>query len=885
MSLSRAFCPALLSLLAATVAAAADLPKFDFTKPGSASGWVAAHDVGPLETGPDGLLITITGGDPYIMGPARDYPEGEALWLTIRIRPDVSGGGQVFYYRDAPNPGDSAGFYAKGGEWQTVKMPLPPLGPGYHIRLDPPGVEGRSVVSAMEFQPRVALKEPAWKKPSKPDLSRAITLRSGELELKQSRTQAGAFALTVAGRPMAIGWDSAMIGYVHGGKARWVDLAKARVTAGASFIEAAATDPDGGKWTYRQSFKAVTGSKPGGAIEVTTAVSVDRDRAVSFLPMLVLLPGAGSFGESKGQALLPGLEYLDNEPSRSEADIRGPLANRRVPDPTHLCFPLMAVQADGRWVGVIWERRPEFSALFDSPDRTFGSGGHLMGVFYPGTDGLNREQGSLLPYEGETVAAGRKLSLKARLIGGRGDSIVPAVRHYVENTPAASLKTPMGFQDYARLAAGGWLDSKIREGALVRHAFWPGFGPGRAADAAVAMEWLASQTSDAALSARLLADAREVIGAVNPQDYLTAHISHVPAAVPPLVYGHVPEAAARAAQSAKDSLKRFDSQGRIIYEARAGGLDYGETHFAPDANGLTAGAVVSVLDMAALSGDRELIRQGIERLRGLDRFTNSVPRGAQTWEIPLHTPDILASAHLVKAYMLGYELTGEAAFLEKAKHWAWTGVTFVYLTPPLDAPVGLYSTIPVLGGTAWVGSWFGRPVQWCGLVYADALFRLMRYDKDPVWKTLTDGILASGIQQTFPLSDKDRQGLLPDFYLLRPQVSDGPAINPATLQVNIAHLYGRPLMGDFRALRRAGLLVHAPGEIDGVSDSAAAASFTVRGWAKRPYYVLINGLKSRPRVKVNGKEAVLTGDNSFDAASGRLVLKVSGQPRIELSLR
>ena len=55
-------------------------------------------------------------------------------------------------------------------------------------------------------------------------------------------------------------------------------------------------------------------------------------------------------------------------------------------------------------------------------------------------------------------------------------------------------------------------------------------------------------------------------------------------------------------------------------------------------------------------------------------YANTVPRGAQTWEVPLHTPDILASAHLVSAYTLGYELSGDPALLDRAKYWAWTGV-------------------------------------------------------------------------------------------------------------------------------------------------------------------------------------------------------------------
>lgn len=52
------------------------------------------------------------------------------------------------------------------------------------------------------------------------------------------------------------------------------------------------------------------------------------------------------------------------------------------------------------------------------------------------------------------------------------------------------------------------------------------------------------------------------------------------------------------------------------------------------------------------------------------------PSLRRTTIIPLHTPDILASAHLVRAFTLGYELTGDRAFLEQAVEWEWTGVPF-----------------------------------------------------------------------------------------------------------------------------------------------------------------------------------------------------------------
>ena len=128
--------------------------------------------------------------------------------------------------------------------------------------------------------------------------------------------------------------------------------------------------------------------------------------------------------------------------------------------------------------------------------------------------------------------------------------------------------------------------------------------------------------------------------------------------------------------------------------------------------------------------------------------------------MPLHTPDILAAAYLVRAYTLGYEITGEPQFLEQAKYWAWTGVPFVYLVNPTDQAVGPYATIAVYGATQWVApNWMGLPVQWCGLVYADALYRLVKYDPSGPWQQIAEGISASGVQQTWPFgSDPARQG-------------------------------------------------------------------------------------------------------------------------------
>ena len=69
----------------------------------------------------------------------------------------------------------------------------------------------------------------------------------------------------------------------------------------------------------------------------------------------------------------------------------------------------------------------------------------------------------------------------------------------------------------------------------------------------------------------------------------------------------------------------------------------------------------------------------------------------------------------MKAFALGYELTGEPELLDAARYWAWTGVPFVYLVNPTGAKepgaVGPFATIPVLGATNWVAPELDRSAR------------------------------------------------------------------------------------------------------------------------------------------------------------------------------
>ena len=177
----------------------------------------------------------------------------------------------------------------------------------------------------------------------------------------------------------------------------------------------------------------------------------------------------------------------------------------------------------------------------------------------------------------------------------------------------------------------------------------------------------------------------------------------------------------------------------------------------------------------------------------------------------------------------------------------------------------------------------GLPVQWCGLVYADALYRLVRHDPKGPWKQLADGITLSGIQQTWPSENRDLQGLLPDSFVLRAQKRNGPAINPATVEACAAHLFKQPAY-DFWSFRKNGLRVHAPGAIRQATEKPGQVSFEVSPWPKSPYFILVNGLTRQPRLAINGQPADYSGPNQFRQEEGWLILELKGDARVELVL-
>jgi hypothetical protein len=836
---------------------------FDFTTDSGRQGWSAAHDLEPLQASRQGLVFAPTGADPYAYGPPVPLTGDAPRWLVIRLQASQSGMGQVFFFQDGPTEAQSVRFPVPAGRWETVRVALPALKTGsWTFRIDPPGA--KTTIAFLDLEARIAFTEPDWPAPSRGPGEVAGRVVSGGLALECGRGP-GELAIRFGGSLLATGHDGMLLGWQETpvSPPRFEPIPGNAKTGlaleGRGGLKATTRwkDSGGAGWTF--ILTALPGR--GETLKLVTALSVDRPRTLVHFPALCLLARA----EAR-RGLFAGVEYLDPpDVSSSEADLRGLQALRHVPDPHVPTLPLMAIQGEGYWLSLEWASEGDATPCFDSPARTLGaSEGHLLALLLP--DGA-RPPGSRLPHAGRVLRPGEVLTATATVRAGRGEGLISAISAFVQGRSLPGVpRLPTGWE--ATLAAG-WLDSRAREGDRWRHA-WPGEFPlSSPADSVACQSWLAArlQRSDPPLAERLARSAAAGRKRVPATDL--GGIGHVPQYAAALTGGNLALAAREVRARVQSLLARFQPDGSVTYSP--GRTNLAEGHFEKTANGYSGDVLVQALRALTLHPTAALVSEAVRRLRQLDsRWRRDAPRGAQTWEVPLHTPDILASAHLCAAFVLGYELTGDPELLAAARRWALTGIPFVYLRPVAE-PIGPYATIAVLGATQWEApNWIGLPVQWCGLVYANALFDLAEHDPNGIWKKLADGICASGMLQTWPRGQGDgREGLLPDSFHLPAQVRNDVCINPATLQVPLARSLGQPLYTRL-ALTLGGPLVHVPGTIE----RRGPRAFSVTLWPRGECEVFVAGLTAPPQnLRVDRKPY----EGRFDPEIGGLTLTLSGR--------
>ena len=873
-----------IAALAAGTAMASEL--VDFSRAGHP--WRAHNHVANARQTATGYAFDVTGVDPWCVAHATyamSAPPPGAAYLRIELETAPISDPHSFQIFWHPQKGHFNELEAARLEPVgpppcskfAVELPVGLIGPeALALRIDPPGKS--ATFTTVEYRRlRASYVTAEWTPQfsAPPPIAFAadpLVLKGKVWELRHDRRRMGAFAFLANGKTWAEGYpNEPFVIKGENGKPETLDWAKGatKVTANGAGIEARATvkDSAGRTWTWSRTFVSA-----GSTLNVHTAVAVDRPAQVYHVPYMTLFVDRASNGH-KTQALLPGIEYLADEPSSNEKEVRGPQANRLIPAAHKFCYPLMALTDSSSWFAFEWEdpaptregRAPArpFAPVFDTPDRQFKSGGHLFALWAPGVGAARRESDTRL-FAAVPFTSG---AVEITLSTGTGGDVVDVLkaRYPLKRLPPTpALQAGKACDVLAR----GWLESGIREGAQgCRHALGERWHPGRVSDAPALMLWLASATPDAARAASLTAAANEMIAALPEKSAERkgwgGGVSHVRRPAAPLVFGDPIAYAISVGGTAKGLARQLASGKRIWRKPNNNKPDYGETLGSDHCNGYTSMAVSGMLSGALWTGDEGLIA---ETLAVLDKFTeiygNDVPRGAQPWEMPLHTPDILASGNIVNCYVRGYLLSGNPRYLERARYWAYTGMTMIYFVDPPTAvpnPVGRYATIGVIGATNWAApNWIGLPVQWCGLVYAAALADLAEIETDAgqaaLWRHLAKGITASGVDQSYLPSDGEKVGLLPDSFQLVTQIRNNPPINPGTVQENVSNFIGIPYYRVIRAVPGGKTLLHVPGRATAQAPQAGElARVEIAAWPKAPYKVFFSRVQKPSAVKANGQ--------------------------------
>ena len=740
----------------------AKLYEWDFAS--GVGGWKALHDC-TLAAADGVLTITSTGNDPYLAAGVK-LPATADIILKLRARFSTGAGGQVFW-TTAANGGTtenrSTRFrIAHDGKWREYSVPLGVRGSLTSLRLDPGAGPGTAEVDwirlyAARMHPLEIVRVDSTGREVVLDVrnhsaapvdfslgGRQHTVRAGKI-LSAAVRPAGdgpfeVMQLSVAS-PGAGPLNRNVAVYRSGAKAGWllqtsesITLHVAKDGSGAVLrrdgkvvaILAPLVHRDGAvpKLSVAQDARGIRLAGSGLASRLSLAgdeltVDITSDAPVEGPVLRAIGP--------LEQGIFAGLEYLGKaERSSSRLDIETDEHLRFAPDPLKVTMPLMAVVTDRVTAAMTWKDMA-LQPRFASPNFVDGAADHRMSL------------------EGKKISTTILLSAPGPIT----DAILWSVKK--RGLPALP-KAP-------RSRAEQWaLCMKAFNGPLKGKGGW-----GHCIEARWPRRFYAAH-ADAIW--RLTGRAPDV-----PE--IVAGGGHIRSEAVFFVTGRGRQWAEMARTRARGLIARQKPDGSYRYEGK-----YRRGHFEDTATGVCARPAADLLDYARQTGDPEALAAGLRTLEYMKRFRT--PRGAQFWELSIHTPDILAAAHLVRAYVRAYELTGKAEHLALARQWALSGVPFVYLWGRY--PTMTYATTPVFGATNWrAPNWIGRPVQWCGISYAHALTLLAPHDETLDWNHLARGILISGERQQYP--DGDRAGCLPDVFVLPEQHRAGPSINPSALVV------------------------------------------------------------------------------------------------------
>jgi len=507
------------------------------------------------------------------------------------------------------------------------------------------------------------------------------------------------------------------------------------------------------------------------------------------------------------QGVFPGVEYLEKgEYSSSSADIETSETIRFAPPILWVTVPFMSIVTDQASFTVAWDD-PTTQAVFATPNFLDGATDHRMNLCGQKLSG-SIQVTSPEPLESAILRGVERWGLPA----------LPKRPRTAEEQDALNLA---GFtQSDLKVADKGWCHAVIPG---PNSHFKPSFG------------------SD------FLSTIWELTGKIPDVPRIDSRGGHIANYSCYLVMNKADQLISALNGSAAQARKNQRADGSFPYNGK-----YLKGHWSDTASGHCGNSLFLLMEHWRLTGNAESLAAAEKGLQYVNQL--KTPRGAQVWELSLHTPDIMGSSRCALANILAYEATGKEEYLKQARRWAVTGLPFIYFWEmPLagnEHPIMLYSTIPVFGATNWSSpNWMGLPVQWCGLDYAYALIRLAPHDSSFDWLKIAEGIIIAGEYHQYP--DDNFIGLLPDSFNLSAQSRNAPNINPSAL-----HLLRRMLEGRFTSVAvvtdpagKYRVMVPYPATLDG-------DTLTVNAPQGSDYQIIINGSVVKSVVKSTGQDKI-----------------------------
>ena len=124
--------------------------------------WTPNPSLSQGGSSPDGLRLQTIGPDPFLVGPPANYPPGQPVTVTIRLRSTGDPVAQFYFGKPFSEANSRLFEIIPDGQWHEYTLRLPPLPDGSRLRFDPPSGEKPLELAWIRVETGVKPPPEAW---------------------------------------------------------------------------------------------------------------------------------------------------------------------------------------------------------------------------------------------------------------------------------------------------------------------------------------------------------------------------------------------------------------------------------------------------------------------------------------------------------------------------------------------------------------------------------------------------------------------------------------------------------------------------------------------------------------------------------------------------